>query len=217
MDLVAMLAPPGLFFGRIANFINGELLGRIVTPPGIEGPRWSVQYPQELSGWLAPGFRDAKSHTPELTDEQQRQLWSLVSKLRIGDEPWPVAIDRLIASAADYAQQLEPLLASRHPSQLYQAAAEGLVLGAVVWIVAMRPRKPGIIGSCFLLTYGVLRIATELVRLPDPGLERFLGLSRGQWLSAGMVGAGVACFLWSALRTSKPMDGWLRRTKAALH
>jgi phosphatidylglycerol:prolipoprotein diacylglycerol transferase len=212
MDLVAMLAPPGLFFGRLANFINGELLGRIVTPPGKEGPWWSVQYPQELQGWVAPGMRDLQSHTPDLTDEQQRALWSLASKLRIGDEPWTAAINRLIAGAADHAEGLKPLLASRHPSQLYQAAAEGLVLGAVVWIAAMRPRKPGIIGSWFLITYGVLRIATELVRLPDPGIERFIGLSRGQWLSVAMAGVGVAALFWSAMRTSDPMGGWLRPT-----
>lgn len=214
-DVVALIGTPGLLFGRIANFINGELLGRIVTPPGTEGPWWTVQFPQELRGWRAPGVLDAESHAPLLTDEQQRQLWSLVSKFRIGDEPWSIAIERLIANAGEHAQQLKPLLSSRHPSQLYQAVAEGIIVGILVWVVAARPRKPGVIGATFLVGYGVLRIATEFIRLPDPGLDRVLGLSRGQWLSVAMVGLGVAVLIWNALRRAEPMGGWLTPTRAA--
>lgn len=210
MDVATLVGTPGLFFGRVANFINGELLGRIVTPPGREGPWWSVQYPQELRGWLAPDMRDIESHAPALTDEQHRQLLGLVSKVRVGNEPWSVAIDRLIGGAAEHAAQLKPLLSSRHPSQLYQAVAEGMIVGVVIWIAAARPRKPGVVGSWFLISYGVLRIATEFVRLPDPGFERTLGLSRGQWLSVGMVGVGVACLVWTSLRRAEPVGGWLR-------
>ncbi|MBC7771361.1 MAG: prolipoprotein diacylglyceryl transferase, partial [Pyrinomonadaceae bacterium] len=65
LDIAAIISPFGLFFGRIANFINGELLGKIESPPGIEGPWWTVQFPQEL---LTSG------HAPALTEPQQQQL-----------------------------------------------------------------------------------------------------------------------------------------------
>lgn len=217
MDLVAMLAPAGLFFGRIANFINGELLGRIVAPPGTPGPWWSVQFPHELRGWIAPYQRDELSHTPPLTPEQQDQLAALVSKVRLPRETWDQTIDRIVSNAAQYADQLRPLLSSRHPSQLYQAVAEGIIVGLVVWGVAATPRKPGVIGCWFLISYGLLRITTEFWRLPDAqfgAAARIAGLSRGQWLSVLMVAIGLLCLAWTSRRTAARMGGWLRRARA---
>jgi phosphatidylglycerol:prolipoprotein diacylglycerol transferase len=211
MDVLALIAPPGLLLGRVANFINGELLGKIVSPPGVAGPWWSVQFPQELRGWYGPGQRDALSHTPELSGEQQQRLVELVEKVRLPRDSFAMGVERLIESAGKHAADLPAVLSSRHPSQLYQAAAEGLVLGVVLWWIARKDRKPGVVAAWFFIVYGVLRVATEFWRLPDPqfgAAMRIAGLSRGQWLSVGMVAVG-AVLLALALRRAGPMvRGW---------
>jgi phosphatidylglycerol:prolipoprotein diacylglycerol transferase len=212
-DLAALVAPAGLLLGRVANFINGELLGRIVSPPGVEGPWWSVQFPQELRGWVAPGVREG--HAPPLTEAQEQQLLALVERVRHVKDSFPQAVDRLIDHAAEYAAQLKPLLASRHPSQIYQGLAEGVLVGAAVWLAAARPRKPGVVGGVFLVAYGVLRIVTETIRLPDPqfgAAGRPAGLSRGQWLSVAMVAAGVAVLAACSRRAAPRLLGWASRS-----
>jgi phosphatidylglycerol---prolipoprotein diacylglyceryl transferase len=208
-DATALIAPIGLFLGRIANFINGELLGRIVAMPGEPSPRWAVKFPQE--GLLPERQR------PQLTFEQHVQLEMLVNQLRLPDQPWDAAYERLLHriqhNGADLAAQLEPLISARHPSQLYQAVAEGIIVGAVVWSIARRPRLPGVVGAWFLIAYGVLRIITEYWRLPDAHLaqEYILGLSRGQWLSVAMVVGGSAA-LWLIIRRGgERMGGWMLR------
>lgn len=68
----------------------------------------------------------------------------------------------------------------------------------------------GVVSAWFLITYGILRIATEFVRLPDAHLavQRFAGLSRGQWLSAVMVIAGVAMLIWRTRSGGEKLGGW---------
>jgi len=124
MDLAALVCPFGLFFGRIANFVNGELLGRIVTPPGVEGPWWTVQFPQELTS----------GHAPALNPAQHAELMSLASQyMQPGTAPSKnYLLEQVIEHASANAAMLKPLLSSREPSQLLQAAAEGVVVGAVV-------------------------------------------------------------------------------------
>jgi phosphatidylglycerol:prolipoprotein diacylglycerol transferase len=214
MDYLALTAGFGLFFGRIANFVNGELLGAIITKPGEKGPWYSVQFPQELSGWLSPLARDVKSHTPELSVEQMGKLNELVTSVQRVGQSWTDALHSIIAHPGAYRAQLEPLLSSRHPSQLYQAIAEGLVLTIFVWIVWARPRKAGVVASCWLMLYGVLRIVTEIWRLPDAQFTdgRPLGLSRGQWFSAAMVGFGLLVLIWSVKRAGPRIGGWLGST-----
>ncbi|KPV40287.1 diacylglyceryl transferase [Thiohalorhabdus denitrificans] len=80
----------------------------------------------------------------------------------------------------------------RHPSQLYEALLEGLVLFLVVWLYARVPRRHGRVFGLFLLLYGVLRFGVEYFRAPDPHLGAVaLGLSMGQWLSVPMVAVGA--------------------------
>jgi phosphatidylglycerol:prolipoprotein diacylglycerol transferase len=80
----------------------------------------------------------------------------------------------------------------RHPSQLYEALLEGLVLFVVVWLFARRPRRHGRVFGLFLLGYGLARFAVEYFRAPDPQLGTLaLGLSMGQWLSLPMIAVGV--------------------------
>ncbi len=211
MDIAAFLVPFGMLFGRIANFVNGELLGRIVALPGEVAPWWAVRFPQEL----------LTGHAPDLTPEQSIQLSRLIEAHRLPDEPESVAIETMISrlqnGSADLAAQLEPLLAARHPSQLYQAAAEGLILGIVLWVIWRKPRLPGVVGCWFLITYGVLRIVTEFYRLPDDQLavQQILGLSRGQWLSVLMILAGATILTVVIRRGGPKFGGWASRSKAA--
>jgi phosphatidylglycerol:prolipoprotein diacylglycerol transferase len=133
-DFIAPLAPIGLGAGRLGNFINGELWGRVTDLP------WGMVFP--------------------------------------GAGPLP-----------------------RHPSQLYEAFLEGLVLFAVLWMFSSKPRPTRAVSGLFLLGYGCFRFLVELVREPDPQLG-YLALSwvtMGQVLSLPMIVAG-ALLLWSAYR-----------------
>jgi phosphatidylglycerol:prolipoprotein diacylglycerol transferase len=206
LDLLAFSCTPGLFFGRIANFINGELLGRIVAMPGEPAPWWSVKFPQEVfSGHGPPG--------------QEQAIGTILGEYRLPGESLEAAYERLlttIQSGGDAGRRavslIEPLLSARHPSQLYQAVAEGIVLGAFLLWVWRRPRLPGVVGCWFLIGYGVLRVLTEFVRLPDAHLvvQRILGLSRGQWLSMLMIAAGFGLMAWISQHGGTPMGGWAR-------
>jgi len=155
-DAMALVAPIGLFFGRLANFINAELWGRPTTLP------WGVIFP---------------------------------------------------GAAAQDCPGVLPGLCARHPSQLYEAGLEGLLLGLVLFALHRNGalKRPGLITGTFLLGYGLARFAVEFVRqadaqfiTPDNPLGRVLywgdfGLSMGQLLSLPMVVAG----LWILVRTRR--------------
>lgn len=91
-------------------------------------------------------------------------------------------------------QQVDAL--ARHPSQIYQALGEGLLLFVLLWLYAARPRPPRAVSAAFLAGYGVLRFGAEFFRNPDPGIfgSLGLGLSTAQWLCVPMVLAGVALY-----------------------
>jgi phosphatidylglycerol:prolipoprotein diacylglycerol transferase len=220
LDGLVLVAPIGLLLGRLANFVNGELLGRVVAGPGSPAPWWAVRFPQE----------HLSSHAPALDAGQERALTGLVLEHTLPSDPereWFVlgysrVLERLQGGSAEVSaaigERLEPLVSARHPSQLYQAFAEGLVTLVVVWLVARKPRLPGVVGAWFLIAYGIGRIATEFWRLPDDhfsgegllNLARPLGLSRGQWLSAGMVLVGALLIAWITRRGGERMLGWGR-------
>jgi len=115
-DFVAPIVPVGLFFGRIANFINGELIGRVTDVP------WAMIYPR---------------------------------------------ID----------------MAPRHPSELYEAALEGLLLFAILWWFASKPRPRMAVSGLFLIGYGCLRFFAEFFRQPDA----FLGFVAFDWMTMGQI------------------------------
>jgi phosphatidylglycerol:prolipoprotein diacylglycerol transferase len=212
LDLVAFVAPLGLMFGRLANFVNGELLGRIVAMPGEVAPWWAVRSPQEL----------LSGHRPELDAVQTRELWRLVETFRLPGMDDEDAIVAMIASiqhgSVEVNERLTPLLAARHPSQLYQAAAEGLVLGLVLVIVWARPRVQGVVGAWFMMVYGILRLWTETMRLPDDHLKiaRLLGLTRGQWLSVAMVVVGACVLAWAVRRGGEKIGGLMARSSSSV-
>ncbi|HRQ71510.1 MAG TPA: prolipoprotein diacylglyceryl transferase [Phycisphaerales bacterium] len=206
MDLMALIAPAGLFFGRVANFINGELPGRVVATPGEPAPWWSVKFPQEIVG----------GHESFRTREQEEAVDAIVSRYMLPGEDFGSGFERMMRAlrrggeeSDRLAAELTPLISARAPSQLLQALCEGVVVGALIWTIGVamaRLRSPGVVGAWFLISYGVLRIATEFVRLPDADLavQRVLGLSRGQWLSAAMVVAGVVVLVSVRFRGRKP-------------
>jgi phosphatidylglycerol:prolipoprotein diacylglycerol transferase len=90
----------------------------------------------------------------------------------------------------------------RHPSQLYQAGLEGLLLFVILWLYTRRPRPLGAASGLFLLGYGVLRYTGELFRTPDTGIMGLAGgLSMGQWLSLPMIALGIGLLAWATRRS----------------
>lgn len=208
LDTFALLTPVGLLLGRLANFVNGELLGRVAARAGEPAPWWAVKFPQEvlerpgeISQQQLDGIARLAGMRPPIDTPQER------IELEIA---YSALLRQVQEGAPQLQAQLEPLINARHPSQLYQAAAEGVAVGLVVWVVARRPRKPGVVAACFGIAYGLLRIVTEFYRLPDAHLEvqRWLGLSRGQWLSVAMVLAGVGLLAWALRREAPLLGGW---------
>ncbi|HRQ76404.1 MAG TPA: prolipoprotein diacylglyceryl transferase [Phycisphaerales bacterium] len=242
-DLAAFFCTPGLFFGRIANFVNAELWGRAL-PQALqsEPPGWSVKYPQEiLERWmpaLRQGRQTAEQHEAAIARvasdlhitvppdqlagvviaELERRLDLIEQQLGpvIGlDQNFYERVVRLARDSGDLLHEqvtsaLSPLLTAYHPSQLYQAVTDGPILFAVLAVVWLRPRKPGVVGGAFLITYGILRLVTELFRQPDAGVELTLNLlTRGQTLSALMIVCGAGMVAWGSRRDVPKMGGLL--------
>ena len=138
-DVIIEAIPIGLFFGRIANFINGELYGR---PTDVA---WAMIFP---NGGPVP----------------------------------------------------------RHPSQLYEAFCEGILLFLLLFIAEQRGarRRPGIETGLFLAGYAIARMSGELFRQPDPQLGYLIfGTTMGQLLSIPVLIAGIVIIVW-ARRSPRP-------------
>lgn len=219
-DIGAVAAAPGLMLGRIANFINAELWGRPV-PNQSDPPGWSIKYPQELHEWNVQELARLDDVVSEVNVSASE--WSSALS-RIAAEPQPprdalalvqTTIDELIAAVQagneTVAHSLQPMLTAHYPSQLFQAASDGPMLLAVLALVWLRPRRPGMVSGAFLVSYGVLRIITEMFRQPDAPLV--LGLSRGQALSVLLVLAGVALLAVCSKRDVPKLGGLLEKAK----
>ena len=158
MDFVAPLVPAGLGFGRIGNFIGGELWGKPT------GAGWGVIFPRS----------DLGPYSNQSLEELQR----------------------LHASGALDAY-------ARHPSQLYQALLEGLVMMVVLLWYSRRPRPRYAVSGLFALLYGAFRILVEFVRVPDPQVGYLFGttwFTEGQLLSLPLVAVGLG-LLWLSRRS----------------
>jgi len=85
----------------------------------------------------------------------------------------------------------------RHPSQLYQAAGEGLLLFVILWLYAAKPRPLRAVSAVFLIGYGCLRFLAEFFRTPDPGIfgTLTLGISTAQWLCLPMIALGAGLLI----------------------
>lgn len=199
IDLGAMAATPGLFLGRIANFINAELWGKAL-PASMQGnaPWWSVKYPQEIiERWVPDG------------DARLAQLDPLQTVVGMDEHFYANVVQAARAGNETVIHTIKPLLTAYYPSQIFQAITDGPILLSVLVLIWLKPRKPGVVGSWFLIIYGIMRIATEVFRQPDEGVELTFGvLSRGQTLSLLMSIAGVVC-LWIACRRKAERLGGL--------
>jgi phosphatidylglycerol---prolipoprotein diacylglyceryl transferase len=117
----------------------------------------------------------------------------------INGELWGRAADPSLPWAMIFPQTHDNI--PRHPSQLYQFALEGLLLFALLWLYARRPRRVGEVSGAFLVGYGVLRFVAEYFREPDSFLGTLaLNMSMGQWLSLPMVLAGIAMWTYARRR-----------------
>jgi phosphatidylglycerol:prolipoprotein diacylglycerol transferase len=159
IDFVAPLVPPGLGFGRLGNYIGGELWGKY-TQAG-----WGVIFPRAES--------------------------------TLAGMP-PAQLQAQYASGA-----LDAL--ARHPSQLYQAALEGLVMFCVLWWYSRKPRPRYAVAGLFALMYGCFRFLVEFVRVPDAqlgeaGYLAFGWLTMGQVLSTPLILVGLY-WLWLSRRS----------------
>lgn len=96
----------------------------------------------------------------------------------------------------------DPKMLPRHPSQLYEAFLEGLVLFSILWIYSRKPRPPYAVGALFLFFYGVFRFVVEFFREPDEqiGFAAFGWMSRGQELCIPMIVIGAAVFIYAYYR-----------------
>jgi len=135
-DFIAPFIPVCLFLGRLGNFINGELFGRLCKT----NLPWCMVFPQ--SGVLLP----------------------------------------------------------RHPSQLYEALIEGILLTLILWFYSAKPRKTGQISGLFLISYGIARFILEFFREPDSfavSIVQFTGISLGQIYSLPMIIGGIMICVWA--------------------
>ena len=114
-----------------------------------------------------------------------QELWGRPTEL-----PWGMVFPR------------DPLGLARHPSQLYQAFLEGVVLFAIMWWFSSRPRPRWAVGAVFIGFYGAFRILVEFVREPDAGIGfiAFGWLTLGQLYSLPMVIGGIALLVWAHRR-----------------
>ncbi len=172
-DCLVVVAPIGLCLVRLANFINGELYGRVASVA------WAVQFPTELLDRPAlaeqAGARDFRTSQEIFTQ---------------------------VRADPAFAARLREILPARHPSQIYEALLEGVVLFAVLWWMRTRLRLPrGVLTGAFFILYALLRIVGEFFREPDPAWS--VGLfSAGQFLSLFMVLIGAGFIAWG-LRTQQ--------------
>jgi phosphatidylglycerol:prolipoprotein diacylglycerol transferase len=179
-DNLVVTAPLGLFFGRCANFINGELYGRATNVS------WAMQFPKELTenmGEAARAIAACRQIDPSLTSS-----------------------DTIVAAVhrePQVKEVLRSILTPRHPSQLYEAFFEGIVLFVILWFVRTRMRQPnGVLTGLFFIFYAIFRIVVENFREPDASL--IAGFTRGQFFSFFLIAIGVAFVIFAKLRPRFP-------------
>ncbi len=156
VDFLAPLVPPGLGFGRLGNFIGGELWGKPSDVP------WAVIFPKALPPDIA----------------------------RLG-----------LPKLRELAHQGTLDAFARHPSQLYEALLEGVVMFVVLYWYSRKPRPRYAVSALFALMYGCFRFLVEFVRVPDEqlGYLAFGWLTMGQILSLPIIAIGLLLF-WLSRR-----------------
>lgn len=216
LDLASITGPLGFLFGRIANFINGELVGRLAP----ENFPYAVKFPTDIINW------------PSYQFDRLATLTETVQKLGVAQSQWsewlanfakdPGAREQVYATLYKVIHEIQngntalkeviaPVLDARYPSQLLASLTEGLFSFVVLFFLARKSRKPGFIAASFAMVYAVSRIFNEQFREPDLQIGyQLFGLTRGQWLSVGLFALGaVLMFYWSRTQ-SQTVFGWRR-------
>ncbi len=221
-DLVVLGASVGIFFGRIANFINGELFGRLIPSDSLWPRALSVKFPGEMYLWLQHDRTLGLLGSPSLTSAAEAvgvsplQWQSSIARLSndaSSESQIRLILQQLIQQIGSGNQQIRdliaPQLSARYPSQLIEAVLEGpLLFFLAVWFWR-KPRKPGEVAAFWLIAYAVVRIIGEQFRMPDAAIGFELwGLTRGQWLSVAMLVACMVFYLYAATRKQAEVRGW---------
>lgn len=203
-DGLCVVAPLGLMCGRIANFINGELYGRIA-----HGVPWAVKFPNTLMEEKAPesenfneAFQSAFDAYPPIAESITKFAKENSAEITQYDYFQILAEANRESNAVN--QAIEPYLEPRHPSQLYEGLLEGALLFAILWFVRIRfPRAPhGLLTGLFFGLYATFRIFAEQYREPDAAWVIDGILTKGQFLSIFMY-LFAAAFLGYAYKTYK--------------
>ena len=180
VDAMAVAIPLGYTFGRLGNFLNGELYGRITTMP------W---------GMIFPGAQRFSVSIPWVKDFAEQAGLTIAENARLINLP-------------------------RHPSQLYEAFFEGIVLFLIMWF--LRKKKPfdGFMAGMFLIGYGTFRFIIEYFREPDADIgyiisvtdastylnDSLLNISMGQILCFLMIIGGIGLILARYFITKKQKE-----------
>ncbi|MGJ8635079.1 MAG: prolipoprotein diacylglyceryl transferase [Luteolibacter sp.] len=204
-DGLCVVAPIGLMCGRLANFINGELYGRVA-----DGVAWAVKFPT--------AFMDGKASEAARFNEALGAAANadpaLAGKLdMITDNGAGIQFayyQELLAANREsdaVTKAIEPFLDPRHPSQLYEGLLEGGLLFAILWIVRVKfPKAPhGMLTGLFFGLYATFRIFAEQFREPDADWVIEGLLTQGQFLSLFMYffSAAFLIFAWKTRKNER--------------
>lgn len=215
-DATAIAVTPGIFAVRMANFINGELYGRVTSPE-----TWgAMQFPtepkalrlmhlheglsmrdRELGIQVAVGhekFADVKDQLSQVDEGGNPINWDAIEPYLDWEK-----VKNMQAASPDDPTVMQHLVPFRHPSQLYEGFGEGLFLGIVLFVIYMltrdKPMRTGRYAAIFLLGYATIRFLLENVRQWDPQFKAegvLFGMTMGQTLSLGMVIGALLILFW---------------------
>ncbi len=192
-DGLVCVAPLGVFFGRIANFINGELFGHVAK----SSHSWLVKFPgaafnlqcqesQNYHAIMAAAIQSAPNESKTLLEQAYRT-----------GEGGQAALTAAIRTSNNVKEAVEPFLLARHPSQIYEGLLEGLLLFILLTTLKFRIPKlsSGTLTGLFFLLYAIGRIYVEQFRVPDSAT--ILSLTKGQFYSLFFLIIGIGFLVFA--------------------
>ncbi len=202
-DGLAIVCTIGLFCGRVANFINGELYGRACAATHA----LACKFPQEIFTATAEKQIQARVAIDHALGAPIEQFLIRDSDGRIV-EHYGDAILRLCRTNPAVSEALAPFLTPRYPSQLFEAVGEGLIIFIVLMAVRLgwKNAPAGIFCSLFCFLYAAARITCECFKEPDANV--WYGITQGQVLSFGVVALGIIFLIptFKNLKKSKKIE-----------
>jgi phosphatidylglycerol:prolipoprotein diacylglycerol transferase len=204
MDLATLGGALGIGCGRLANFINGELVGRSCAA----AYQWCMKFPGELY-YASASSLEKLSPAVEFLGIQAETWRNMIARGETDRIVGQLILE--IRNGSDYiASQVALVLEPRHPYPLYASVLEGFLVFAVLWFLWRVPRKPGFIAASFLVVYAIGRIIGESFRMPDAHIGfQALGLTRGQWLSFIPLLIGITGHvLLARSKNAAKIGGW---------